>query len=545
MGYVLLWAIGLCAALLCLALSAAWATRKPSAVRAAWVAAVFFIPVAAAAFATHATAPWQSHYGEYLSTGPFTWWLSWLIGYLALAPLLLWRALRREAPGLGRAGAGWPRGKLWAGLGGAALAMGLTLWNLDLAARTDLAIARQEAGDLLLTLSPPAGADSEKATRLFRDAEKDLMPVPAPWGPAAGKVDLSAAEVNWDDPSIATFIARQEKVLGLLRKAAAAPPESSTGRPLLHDPDVWRAGREKEERRRQELALLAADARVKAARGDLPRAFEDVTAILGFTRHVPEMLPGPPTMYRHFVAWRALEDVLRLAPAKAALPAGVFPEVISPFRIVHREIAVFGMIWPALFSERLLRLHDPGGALGAWGRPPLVYATDALVVPACRVAFSPAELAYSRKKWEAARRAWRSAPEGTPKDWASLRDMVDREPTGLYSALMVKPREKVLVRDGGRLAALEQLARAALAAARYREKHGRLPQRLEQLVPAFLPAMPTDPRDGQALRMKHFGEVTVLHTAADSPGLEAETAWAAEKHRDLPIFRLYPRGKEK
>jgi hypothetical protein len=41
----------------------------------------------------------------------------------------------------------------------------------------------------------------------------------------------------------------------------------------------------------------------------------------------------------------------------------------------------------------------------------------------------------------------------------------------------------------------------ALAAQRHRLKHGQLPAKLADLVPEFLPAVPTDPFDGQPLRM--------------------------------------------
>lgn len=44
------------------------------------------------------------------------------------------------------------------------------------------------------------------------------------------------------------------------------------------------------------------------------------------------------------------------------------------------------------------------------------------------------------------------------------------------------------------------VADAALAAQRYRLKHGDYPKRLEDLVPEFLPAMPIDPLDGNHIR---------------------------------------------
>src|SRR5207248_2707801 len=129
---------------------------------------------------------------------------------------------------------GWPRGKLGLGLGGVVLALGLTFWNLDLAARADLAVARQEAGDVLLTLSPPLGSDSDQAARLFVEAGKDLVPPSNPWHTAVepGRPIAWQDEPSWTDPSVVDLVARQEKALTLMGRAAALPPGSLAPRSL-------------------------------------------------------------------------------------------------------------------------------------------------------------------------------------------------------------------------------------------------------------------------------------------------------------------------
>ena len=48
--------------------------------------------------------------------------------------------------------------------------------------------------------------------------------------------------------------------------------------------------------------------------------------------------------------------------------------------------------------------------------------------------------------------------------------------------------------------AMIDTADAAIAVEGYRRKHGALPERLEQLVPEFLPEVPTDPFSGQPLQ---------------------------------------------
>src|SRR5262245_28121957 len=123
-------------ALLCLALVAAWAGARGSFWRVAGVIGVFLIFAGMAAFAANATAPWQREWGKVLPADLFVYSLSWLLVYLVVGALLLWRAFRRPAAGISRTVSGWPRGKLGLGLGGVVLALGLTFWNLDLAART-------------------------------------------------------------------------------------------------------------------------------------------------------------------------------------------------------------------------------------------------------------------------------------------------------------------------------------------------------------------------------------------------------------------------
>ena len=199
-----------------------------------------------------------------------------------------------------------------------------------------------------------------------------------------------------------------------------------------------------------------------------------------------------------------------------------------------------GMIWPAMLSDDPFRIPELKKEVGPWARPPLFYATETLVVPGCRVFLSPAELAYSHQKWEAYRRIMHTRPEGTPQDWAALRRLIDTEPAGIFSALYIKPKEKRLLRDSEYLAALEQLTRAGLAAARYRGKHGHYPEHLEQLVPEFLPALPVDPRDGQPLQIKRFAGLTVLYTREGNGELATVAEWDADKYRDQPVFRLYP-----
>src|SRR5205823_854454 len=118
---------------------------------------------------------------------------------------LMWSGLRRPGAGLARRASAWPRRRLWLGFGGAGLALGFTVWNVDLSVRADLAIARQEAGAVLLAMTPPPVSDSENAAQVYAEATKDLgepTPIPQAWADAARRGLDVAESVDWKDPYV-------------------------------------------------------------------------------------------------------------------------------------------------------------------------------------------------------------------------------------------------------------------------------------------------------------------------------------------------------
>lgn len=56
---------------------------------------------------------------------------------------------------------------------------------------------------------------------------------------------------------------------------------------------------------------------------------------------------------------------------------------------------------------------------------------------------------------------------------------------------------------------------AALAVERYRQKHGRWPERLADVVPDFLTAIPADPSDGAPLRYRRLEDGAVVYSVGD------------------------------
>ena len=69
----------------------------------------------------------------------------------------------------------------------------------------------------------------------------------------------------------------------------------------------------------------------------------------------------------------------------------------------------------------------------------------------------------------------------------------------IFTALMM-PAANAAFQAGARIDASSQAADAAIAVELFRRKHGKLPTKLDELVPEFLPQLPLDPFDGQPLR---------------------------------------------
>lgn len=533
MAYALIWIESLAIALFALALAVRWAARG-SLVRVARVVLVWLVIFAPAAFGTYASWNLPLHEGGPIRTTWFTFLLTWLVGFAVGSVFVIGSGLRRSAPGLTRSAAEWPRRRLWLGFAGALGALGFTIWNADLAARADLAIARQEAGAMLLTMTQPPVPQEENAARVYADATRELgEPVDYKLHYAVSRGLDGYDPIDWKDPKFAAMVKQNERALALLRKAAAMPRCSFEKQRTFLDgaTDTGPPGRKLPG---TGATLLAIDARLSAAAGDFNRAFDDVAAILGMVRHIAAEYSL--TWGIEEMAWRTLEEVLRAAPPGKELPALKVPELTSLVHKVREEHALLGIIMPAAAAQPSLvseQMHKKNGPLAA-------ALVEVLAVPS-RVFLIPDDAAAMRKLLDDFHRAPRRVQDETPADWAELRQSVSNDPTGYYGAIFIKPKQRMLLETGLHITALRATGRAALAVEAYRRKHGKPPERLEQLVPESLPATPLDPRDGQPLRLRRVGDELVIYAPQDAGAVDAGKLFDHESRFPAPIFRLHSR----
>ena len=60
--------------------------------------------------------------------------------------------------------------------------------------------------------------------------------------------------------------------------------------------------------------------------------------------------------------------------------------------------------------------------------------------------------------------------------------------------------------------ARRQALRLGLAAEEYRDRHGRFPKKLDDLVPDYISAVPVDPFDGKPMRMKRTDHGLIVYS---------------------------------
>jgi len=530
MGFPLLLLESLAAAICVLALAIAWAARGHW-LRWLWPAVVFALFAAPTGMIVLQYLDLPE--GRLIRTPWFTYTLSWLAAFAACGLTLAGFGVRRPGPGLSRNASGWSRRRLWLGLAGSFLALAFTFWNLDLAARADLAIARQEAGDLLLAMTPPPAAESENAAPTYIEVCSRLADAFDKQVEEATRHGIDSLEsVDWRSPAIRQSLMKHENDLARLRAVATLKGCTIHYQRGLLDA-AMPAGTEIKNLARA-VTLLAVDARAKAAEGNLNRALENITAILRIFRHLsdyPDLAWG-----RESIAWRTLEDVLRLSPKnQASLPAFEPGELFPLVRKVREEQALLGMIFPAAASQPSLALQHEKQKLNSAE----IFVIESVVAPAARVMVIPDEIPAMRKLFDDYHRSPRSARDETPRDWASLRDDVDNDPTSVFGLHFIKPKQRKLLAVGSQLAALRESARTGYAVARYQRKHGQYPDRLEQLVPEFMAKTPVDPRDGQPLRIQRVAEFIVIYAPLESAIVQSGKVTKQDLWNTPPIFRLH------
>lgn len=520
MGYVLLWVENLVVLLLTVAVVTACVgrLRRRRLRNGLWAiaSAAIFLPLA------FLTLVWWSMVFQHQ-----TWAVKWFVAMLALTIAFAVGSLGLRIRGLRRvdnapmptAAGNWPRGKLTMFLAVAVALHLMTIWNLDLAARQQLETLRVEAGQLGQSVAPLPVADRDNAAILYEKASEAM-------GPEGDWPKAFAEWTNrWKDqhggldeppsPQLRQVLHDWRSVLALLHEAASKPGYYVDRG--YHRPTVY-VDLSDLQNMRYMAGVLALDGQDKAATGDMRGAIQDINTRLAMARHAatePLVIAMLVSAGLEGNAFSTLEGLLARRKVSAADLATLRIENGPSYRRLLERA------WRVEEAVRLTTIYEIDTGQSQLSR--LVYYANYGQEPSSdhpmldwsfasvhRVFLLPGELdasrRLSRKMYEAARKPY---GEARPL-WEECDNLAQRH-GGILLALDMLSAANV-GQGATQGDAKRQAARLGVAAYLYREKKGRFPEKLNDLVPDFLPSLPNDPFDGKPMRMKRAESGLVVYS---------------------------------
>lgn len=403
---------------------------------------------------------------------------------------------------------GQPVARRWPaiGLAGLCLIAGMvacgTLLAVDNAIQAEARQWRVEAAALMQANLPPAVSEADNAATLHHQVTGLLAADPA----------LTAADTPLGDPSgdarapaAMAMLDRHAETLDIIRRAA--------------DRDVCRFDRDwsrpsidmllpEMQQLRTEARLLAAAARRAAAEGRGAEALADTIRIHRLARQIT----SEPILITHLVSLAidalARDTLARVLPSLEPEDLPLLDDpglegLCSPPPPLLKTLLGEETLGLSVFSDLstgrlgLEQIGAAGVEPGGWG---WIWDRGALLL---RSIFLPSTMARYRTIMHHVQQFAASHPVPSRSDVTRLHDattnMVQNDPL----VGMLQPAFQQVFDAQIRAAAGSRAAAVLVAATRRRLADGGLPESLESLVPARLPAVPTDPfTENAALQFK-------------------------------------------
>jgi hypothetical protein len=258
---------------------------------------------------------------------------------------------------------------------------------------------------------------------------------------------------------------------------------------------------------RHAARLLALEAHVRAHRGDAAGAAKSIDAMFklsGSLQREPVLISQ---LVRLAIASMGRQQTLRLLPA-----ARFSDDDLARLQADLREVKPADGIRQGMLGERVLgqeAFNNPATA-AVMGVPRFVYIA--------RNQDLANYLEFMRRFVEASKQPLPEAKKAADQVETELKTIVGGPPVKKFNYLLtslVLPAVSKTVDASLRTAAANDAADALIAAERFRRRHGRLPERLEELVPEFLPAVPLDAYDGKPLRFQRSGHELVVYSVGE------------------------------
>ncbi|HEX2971108.1 MAG TPA: hypothetical protein VHP11_02175, partial [Tepidisphaeraceae bacterium] len=262
---------------------------------------------------------------EHVDPSRFGYFLSLTLTCLFGVYVLLHVGSRRSPDALPRIASAWPVGRLALALLVAAGVWAMTLWNMDLAIRTQMLALRAEAGATMLSVSPPVINDAQNAALVYEQAFRRLDA-----DASLNKHDATSSPL-WQDkpdyagPAVGELLSRHAETLALLRRAAELPDchfDHDFAQPWINIlvPELGKL--------RIGASLLQFHARQQLAQGQVDAAIDDVNAMLRISEH---------TGRTPFLV-NALVSIAVEAMAIRTLEEGLLPAISTPQQVLRLKL---------------------------------------------------------------------------------------------------------------------------------------------------------------------------------------------------------------
>lgn len=463
---------------------------------------------------------------EWLSTVPWSWLAGLLVGMIGLWFVGL-RKRRGQVPA-----ARWPVAKLRVSLAIVVALLVITFGVMDMSMRQHLLAMRSDSLVASLSIGPSrpapddnAALDYERAATILGPFDKLPDELSRKWTSLRGK-DANAFDPN--DVAMRAFLADKAAAIRLLRRGAG-----KTGCCFSSPRQVRRIHEEMPQYRQfgSGVSLLLLSARIRAADGDRKGAIEDLDAVWTLAGHASSGLTMMDLLVAIGCEGSACQILQTFAEDPNFAPADLAATRTSPDPfyghqaglVVRRSAAAYmgavadfcltGMI---VADERTVTV--PGPMLAAYR----VLALPDQLPEARRMSKAYLDLA-DRPYWQC------------KDDLAKAQAESDH--CGFMTSMSFGGID-TLVRAAAEADARRAAAGTAVAACRYRIARGQWPDKLDDLVPAYLIVTPIDPFDGKPLRWKSGGEKIVIYSVGPDGKDDGGAAYDSKAKTGDIIFEL-------
>ena len=239
--------------------------------------------------------------------------------------------------------------------------------------------------------------------------------------------------------------------------------------------------------------LLTLEANVRAHRRDLHGAADSIHALNRLARSLEREPLMMPQLVRVAIAGQARDQLRRLL-GSVDLADDDLDRLQQDLRASDaKETLRLGMLGERVAGIQQFDGPDFGGAGGG----SLFFKVTQRGSFLEFLQYWDTMIRAAEEPWPQALEAFKVAGQQAQ---AKARGGASPARVGRVLTALLAPAVEAFTTATARGAAMNRATDAAIACERYRRKHGKLPEALEELVPDFLPEVPADPFDGEPLR---------------------------------------------